>query len=86
MNPSGSGPSYANPGSRVIQLGVSRRSESHRSVVHEWATSPRSRTTWSTERAARQWLIASPAWPPPITTTSVDRWARWVVVIAVSAP
>ena len=35
------------PGSAVIQFGVSSRSESHRSVRHEFATSPRSSTTWS---------------------------------------
>src|SRR5262252_2851854 len=67
-NPSGSSPSYRYPGSRLSQLGVSSRSESHRSVFQEFATSPRSRTTWSIERAVRQWLMARPAWPAPMTT------------------
>ncbi len=40
MNPSGSSPSYAKPGSRHCQFGVSSRSESQRSVRHELATSP----------------------------------------------
>ena len=47
MNPSGSAPCVPRPGSRVIQFGVSRRSESQRSVRQELATSPRSSTTWS---------------------------------------
>src|SRR5205823_12124981 len=58
-------------GSRVIQFGVSSRSESHRCVRHEFATSARSRTTWSIERAARRWLMASPQWPAPTITAVV---------------
>src|SRR5215210_4906748 len=69
MKPSGSSPSYAMPGRRVCQLGVSSRSESQRSVFQVLATSPRSSTTWSTPRPARAWLTARPAWPAPITTT-----------------
>ena len=38
--PSGSSPWYAQPGRRVIQFGVSSRSESQRWVRHEFATSP----------------------------------------------
>ena len=56
------------PGSRVCQFGVSSRSESQRSVRHEFATSPRSRTTWSIERSVRRRLMARPAWPAPMTT------------------
>src|SRR6266508_3799890 len=71
MTPSGSAPSYKYTGSRHCQLGVSNRSESHRSVLHEFATSRRSRTTWSIERSARQRLIASPPCPAPMTTVVV---------------
>ena len=56
------------PGSRFCQFGVRRRSESHRSVRHEFATSPRSRTMWSIERSVRRRLIASPALPAPMIT------------------
>ena len=66
MNPSGSGPSYDQPGRRVIQFGVSRRRESHRSLCQRSAIRPRSRTRWSRPRAVRQWLRARPAWPPPM--------------------
>src|SRR4029453_6853097 len=66
MKPSGSSPVYAYSGRRVCQLGVRRRSESHRSVDHELATPPRSRTTWSIERAVRCQLMANPDWPAPI--------------------
>ena len=45
MKPSGSSPSYSNPGSRLIQLGVSSLRESQRWVFHEFATDPRSSTT-----------------------------------------
>src|ERR1700733_4168058 len=69
--PSGSSPSYVWPGSRLCQFGVSSVSESQRSVRQVLATSPRSRTTWSIERAASHQLIASPAWPAPITTAVV---------------
>src|SRR5688572_26431246 len=67
---SGSSPSYPKPGSRLCQFGVSRVSESQRSR-QVLATSPRSRTTWSIERAARHQLIASPDWPAPMTTAVV---------------
>src|SRR5205814_194048 len=40
-------------------------------VRHEFATSPRSRTTWSIERSARQRLMASPQWPAPTITAVV---------------
>src|SRR3954468_15812167 len=69
MKPSGSSTSYARPGSRVSQFGVSSRSESQRSVLQVLATSPRSSTTWSTPRPVRTWLTARPAWPAPMTTT-----------------
>src|SRR4051812_24989125 len=69
--PPGSLPSYPYPGSRLCQLGVSSRSESQRSVRQEFATSPRSRTTWSIERSARHQLIANPAWPAPMITADV---------------
>src|SRR6185436_3571669 len=69
--PSGSSPSYPKPGRRLCQFGVRRVSESQRSVRQVLATSPRSRTTWSIERAASCELMASPAWPAPITTTVV---------------
>src|ERR1044071_2787875 len=72
MKPSGSLPRYANPGRRVSQFGVRRRSESHRSVRHELATSPRSRTTWSIERAVRCRLMASPDWPAPMMIVVVN--------------
>src|SRR5713101_2400813 len=71
MKPSGSSPSYAYPGSRHCQFGVSKRSESHRSALHEFATSLRSRTTWSIERSARQRLIARPPCPAPMTTVVI---------------
>src|SRR5262245_34324651 len=32
---------------------------------------PRSNTTWEMPRPERQWLMASPAWPAPMTATSV---------------
>src|SRR5215212_344579 len=69
--PSGSSPSYPWPGSRLCQFGVSKVSESQRSVRQVFATSPRSRTTWSIERSASHQLIASPAWPAPMTTAVV---------------
>src|SRR4051794_31357002 len=69
MKPSRSSPSYARPGRRVSQFGVSSRSESQRSVLQVLATSPRSSTTWSTPRPVRTWLTARPAWPAPMTTT-----------------
>jgi hypothetical protein len=40
---------------------VSSRSESQRSRRHEFATSPRSRTTWSIDRSLRKWLADRPA-------------------------
>jgi hypothetical protein len=49
-------------------LGVSSRSESQRSVRHEFATSPRSSTTWSIDRSPRKRLAARPACPAPMTT------------------
>src|SRR6476620_785883 len=76
MKPSGSSSQYANPGSRHCQLGVSRRSESHRSVRHELATSPRSRPTWSIERAARCQLMARPEWPAPMMIAVADLTTR----------
>src|SRR3954464_2958916 len=72
MKPSASSPTYACPGRRHCQFGVRRRSESHRSVRHELATSPRSRTTWSIERAARCQLMARPEWPAPIMIAVAD--------------
>src|SRR5436190_7998650 len=68
---SGCSPSYPKPGSRLCQFGVSRVSESQRSVRQVWATSLRSRTTWSIERAARHQLMARPDWPAPMTTAVV---------------
>jgi hypothetical protein len=52
--PSGSGPSYPNPGRRHCQFGVRSRRESQRSNRHEFATSPRSSTTWSIDRSVRK--------------------------------
>ena len=43
-----------------MTMGVSIRSESQRSCRQEFATSPRSRTRWSIDRAPRKWLAASP--------------------------
>src|SRR3954463_8333514 len=71
MKPSGSSPSYDRPGNRHCQLGVSSRSESHRCVRQEPATSPRSSTTWSMERSVRHRLMASPPCPAPTTTVVV---------------
>src|SRR5947209_6400059 len=72
MKPSGSSPRYAYPGRRLCQFGVSRRSESQRSVRQVFATSPRSRTTWSIERSVRQRPMARPASPAPMTTVVAD--------------
>src|SRR5215467_12364109 len=58
-------------GSRLCQLGVSSRSESQRSRRQEFATSPRSSTTWSIDRSLRKWLAARPECPAPITTVVV---------------
>src|SRR5215467_2484753 len=58
-------------GSRLCQLGVSSRSESQRSRRQEFATSPRSSTTWSIDRPPRKWLAARPACPAPMTTVVV---------------
>src|ERR1700679_840830 len=44
-----------------------RRSDAHRSRRHEFATSPRSSTTWSIDRSLRKWLAARPACPAPMT-------------------
>ena len=49
-------------------MGVSSRSESQRSRRQEFATSPRSSTTWSIDRSLRKWLAARPACPAPMTT------------------
>src|SRR6476660_3082875 len=73
MKPSGSAPSSAYPGRRLCQFGVRRRSESHRSVCQELATSPRSINTWSIERSVRCLLIASPDWPAPMMTVVACR-------------
>src|SRR5262245_40351734 len=69
--PSGSSPSYPKLGRRLCQFGVSRVSDGQRSVRQVLAISPRSRTTWSIERAASHQLMASPTWPAPMTTTVV---------------
>src|ERR1700722_15619862 len=58
------------PGSRLCQLGVSSRSESQRSCRHEFASSPRSSTTWSIDCSVRKWLGARPACPSPMTTVA----------------
>src|SRR5580700_9437204 len=80
MNPSGSAPAWSWPGSRVCQFGVSSRRLGQRWVRHEFATSPRSRTTWSIERSVRRRLIARPACPAPTTTAVafilVTSWPR----------
>ena len=70
MKPSGSSPSYAPPGNRTVQFGVTRQNESQR-PRHVSATLPRSSTTCSTPRPDSSWLTASPAWPAPMTTTSL---------------
>src|SRR5271166_3426135 len=71
MKPSGSSPAYSCPGSRVCQFGVSSRRVGQRWVRHEFATSPRSRTTWSIERSVRRRLMARPACPAPTMTAVV---------------
>src|SRR5215469_1299676 len=73
---------------RLCQLGVSSRSESQRSRRQEFATSPRSSTTWSIDRSLRKWLAARPACPAPMTTVvmrsmtcpsgDLDADVRWV--------
>src|SRR5207237_4944738 len=69
MNPSGSSPAYAPPGSRTVQFGVTRQKVSQRPRQVS-PTRPRSRTTWSTPAADSSWLTERPACPAPITTTS----------------
>src|SRR5262245_66035247 len=59
MNPSGSLPSYWNPGRRVIQFGVNRCRESQLWLRHRCASFPRSSTACSMPRSDRQRLIAS---------------------------
>jgi hypothetical protein len=71
MKPSASGPVYREPGSLVIQRGVSRCSESQRSVRQRSPTRPRSSTTWSRPASVSRLLTASPAWPAPMTRVSV---------------
>src|SRR4029077_16401888 len=51
-----------------------RRSDSHRSRRQEFATSPRSMTTWSIECSVRKGLIARPASPPPTTPVVTCSW------------
>src|SRR5262245_53070498 len=68
-NPSGSSPRYPPPGSRTVQLGVTRQKLSQR-PRHACPTRPRSNTTWSTPARIRSLLSESPAWPAPITATS----------------
>ena len=69
INPSGSSPSYSPPGSRTVQLGMTRQKLSQR-PRQVCATRPRSRTTCSTPAWLSSWLSESPACPPPTTTTS----------------
>jgi hypothetical protein len=57
---------------------VSSRRESQRSRRQEFATSPRSSTTWSIDRSLRAWLAARPACPAP-TTTVVVRSISWLL-------
>ena len=83
MNPSGSSPSYARPGRRVSQLGVSSRSESQRSVFHVLATSPRSRTTCSIDCSDNTRLTARPECPAPTMTTGMRR-ARAQLTVTVT--
>ena len=71
MKPSGSSPSYWNPGRRVIQFGVSRRSESQLWLRQRCASFPRSSTTCSMPSSDRQRLMASPACPAPMMTVVV---------------
>src|SRR4030095_1867433 len=71
MKASRSWPSYWNPGRRVIQFGVNRCSESQLWLRQRCATFPRSSTTCSMPRSDRQWLMASPACPPPMITVSI---------------
>src|SRR5207253_2685912 len=68
MNPSGSSPAYAPPGSRTVQFGVTRQNVSQRPRQVS-PTRPRSRTTWSTPAAESSWLTERPACPAPMTTT-----------------
>src|SRR5215510_2911513 len=72
MKPSGSSPSYWNPGRRVIQFGVSRVSESQLWLRQRCATWPRSSTTCSMPRSDRDRLIARPACPAPMMTAAVS--------------
>src|SRR5579884_3259007 len=69
-NPSGSSPAYAYPGSSIDQFGNWKRRDSQRSVRQRPPTWPRSTTTCSRPCCWRSELIASPAWPPPMTTVS----------------
>src|SRR3954451_11777228 len=69
MNPYSSSPVYDQPGSRLIQLGVSRRSDSHGRARQLSAGRPRSRTTCSTPDPVSRRLTARPAWPAPRTAT-----------------
>src|SRR5215203_3791692 len=69
---------------RVIQFVVSIRSESHLWVRQECATSPRSNTTWSIERSARQRLMASPQCPAPTTMADVFSMVSLLTSVACS--
>src|SRR5205807_7578100 len=69
MKPSGSPPRYGAPGSRTVQLGMTRQKLSQR-PRHVSPTRPRSRTTCSIPAWRSSWLIESPAWPAPTTATS----------------
>src|SRR3954453_9053334 len=69
MNPYSSSPVYDQPGSRLIQLGVSRRSGSHGRARQVSAGRPPSRTTCSIPDPVSRRLTARPAWPAPRTAT-----------------
>src|SRR5450759_4043395 len=86
MNPSGSGPTYVAPGSRTLQLGVTRQKESQRRLRHVSATRPVSSTTWSTLAWVRYQLVASPACPAPMIATSTLPFIPATILVGAKLP
>src|SRR5450759_5120681 len=86
MNPSGSGPTYVAPGSRTLQLGVTRQKESQRRLRHVSATRPVSSTTWSTLAWVRYQLVAIPACPAPMIATSTLPFIPAAIVMGAKLP
>ena len=68
---SGSMPSKVRLGKRSCQAGPLATSESQRSERQRSAIRCRSTTRWGTPSRVRCSLMASPAWPPPITSVSI---------------